>query len=57
MSRWTPLTDKESELAVTAFNKAMPGVFGVAEAIDEMLHALYSIGIIERPTKGSGGSE
>ncbi len=49
MAKWTALTDDESKMAVTAFNKAMPGVFGIAEAIDEMLQALYSVGIIERP--------
>jgi hypothetical protein len=48
MASWKPLDDKESKLAVAAFDKAMPGVYGVAEAIDEMLNALFTAGIIAR---------
>lgn len=46
---WKPLTDEESKLAVEAFNKAVPGVFGVAEAIDEMLKKMHTASIITRP--------
>ncbi len=48
MTEWTPLNDEENAFAVKAFNAAVPGVFGVAEAIDEMLRALHRKGVICR---------
>lgn len=55
MSKWKALTDEESKLAVKAFNGAVPGVFGVAEAIDEMLRTLANLGIIERAGSATKG--
>lgn len=49
MSKWKPLNDEESALAVRAFTGAMPGVYGVAEAIDDMLRTLANLGVITRP--------
>lgn len=45
---WVPFTNEESKLAVDAFNKALPGVYGIAEAIDEMLENLVKAGIVSR---------
>jgi len=49
MSKWKPLNDEENALAVKAFNGAAPGVFGVPEAIGEMLRTLANLGVITRP--------
>lgn len=52
MKKWEPLSDEESKLAVKAFNGAMPGVYGVAEAIDEMLRTLANLGVLSRSKGG-----
>lgn len=47
-TKYRELNDEESECAVKAFHDALPGVYGLPEAIDEMLKKLHDAKIIKR---------